>query len=82
LADDPLRDLERRIDRLESRVDLSNQEVRSELQGMRDDVRRLEEQNTGHVPLYRYLTVEKIVFGMVGFILLGFMTALIAVVVK
>jgi hypothetical protein len=74
--------IERRIDRLESRVDLSNQEVRSELAGMRDDVRRLEEENTGHVPLYRYLTVEKIVFGMVGFILLGFMTALIAVVVK
>jgi hypothetical protein len=79
---DPLRDLERRLDRIEARVDLSNQEVRSEIAGMRDDIRRLEAENTGHVPLYRYLTVEKIVFGMVGFILLGFMTALIAVVVK
>jgi phytoene/squalene synthetase len=79
---DPLYDLERRLERLASRLDLSNQAIRSEVDGMRDDIKRMEAEVVARVPLYRYLTVEKIVFGMVGFILLGFMTALIAVVVK
>ena len=78
---DPLHDLERRLDRLEAKVDLSNQAVKNEIHGMREDIRRLEEQDGTHVPLYRYLTVEKIVFGTVGFILLGFLSAVVALVV-
>jgi hypothetical protein len=79
---DPLRDLERRLDRLAAKIDLDNQSVRSEIEGMRDDIKRLEAQDGTHVPLVRYLTVERVVFGMVGLILIGFVTAMIAVVVK
>ncbi len=79
---DPLYDLERRLERLASRVDLSNQAIRSEVDGMRDDIKRMEAEVVARVPLYRYLTVEKIVFGMVGLVLAAFMTAMLAVVVN
>ena len=79
---DPLRDLERRLDRLEGRVDLANQAVKAEIEGMRHDIRRLESADGDHVTLVRYLTVERVVFGMVGLILVGFATAIIALVLR
>ena len=78
---DPLHDLERRLDRLESKVDLSNQSVRSEIAGMRDDIRRLEEADGDRVTLTRYLTVERVVYGFVGLVLIAFVTALVNVVI-
>ena len=79
---DAIRDIELRLERLSARLDLSDQAVRAEIQGIRSDLRRLEEQNREHVPLTRFAPVEKIVFGVVGLILVSFVGALIALVVK
>ena len=68
---DPLRDIERRVDK-----------ITYEIVSIKDDLNRLHEQDKEHVTLTRYLTVEKVVYGMVGLILAGFMTAAIALVVK
>ena len=77
---DPLHDLERRLDRLESRLDLSNQAIKGEIEGMRDDIKRLEAADTGHVPMIRYLTVERVVYGFVALVLVAFVTAVVNVV--
>jgi hypothetical protein len=69
--EDPIRDIERRVDK-----------ITYEIVSIKDDLRRLHEQDAEHVTLTRYLTVEKVVYGMVGLILVGFMTAMIALVVK
>lgn len=39
---DPFRDLERRLDRLESRLDVRDVQVQSELKGIREDLKRIE----------------------------------------
>lgn len=91
--DDVLRDIEIRLERLSARLDLTDQGVRGEIQGIRADLRRLEhdaeeavqrleERDREHVPLVRYLPVEKIVFGVVALILTSFVGALIALVVR
>ena len=38
---DPLRDLERRIESLESKVDLSDAMIRADIEGIKEDVERL-----------------------------------------
>jgi len=66
-GEDPIRDLERRLDRLEAKVDLSDQAIKSEIDGMRDDVTRI---GTAYTPLLRFAPVEKIVYGLVAIVLL------------
>lgn len=80
--DDALRDIELRLERLSARLDLTDQGVRSEIQGIRSDLKRLEERDREHVPLVRYQPVEKIVFGVVALILTSFVGAVIALVVR
>lgn len=80
--DDALRDIELRLERLAARIDLTDQAVRSEIQGIRADLKRLEEKDREQVPMVRYQPVEKIVFGVVGLILASFVGAIIALVVR
>lgn len=80
--DDALRDIELRLERLAARIDLTDQAVRSEIQGIRADLKRLEEKDREQVPMVRYAPVEKIVFGVVGLILASFVGAIIALVVR
>ena len=81
-APDPLTDLARRIDRLESKVDLADQSIRSDIAGMRADVQRLREDLSGFVPLIRYMPVEKVVYGLVGLVLIAVTTAVVSLVVR
>ena len=54
---------------------LDNERVKGKLDNIERDVSRL-------VPIDRYLLVEKVVFGVVGLVLVSFMGALIAVVIR
>lgn len=79
---DPLRDLERRLDRLEAKVDLADQGIRSDIVAMRGDLQLLKEQHSGFVPLIRYMPVERIVFGLVALVLIAVTTAIVSLVVR
>ena len=79
---DPLHDLERRVDRIEAKVDLSDQGLRNDIDGIRADIRRLTEERGAFVPLMRYVPVERVVYGLVSVTLLSVATALVALVVR
>lgn len=68
---DPLRDIERRVDK-----------ITYEITSIKEDITRLHEKDLEHVPLSRYITVERVVYGMITLVLMGFMTAVIAVVIR
>ena len=46
---DPLRDLERRVDALASRLDLSDQQTRSDIAAMKDDIAQLRDDHRAFV---------------------------------
>lgn len=78
----PLDDIARRLDRLEAKVDLTDQGIRSDIEAMRVDVRRLREEHIGFVPLIRYMPVERVVYGLVSLILIAVVTAVVSLVVR
>lgn len=54
-----------------------------DLKYIKDDVKEIKENlTTGYVPLSRYILVERIVFGMVGLVLISVFGALLTLVVK
>jgi hypothetical protein len=79
---DPIRDLERRLDRLESKVDLADQSIRGDIRAMRSDIERIKADTLGFVPLIRYMPVERVVYGLVGLVLIAVTTSAIALVVR
>jgi hypothetical protein len=79
---DPVRDLERRIDRLESKVDLADQGIRADLEAIRADIERIKDAHEGFVPLIRYMPVERVVFGLVALVLIAVTTAIVSLVVR
>jgi len=79
---DPVRDLERRIDRLESKVNLADQGIRADIAAIRADIERIKEAHEGFVPLIRYMPVERVVFGLVALVLIAVTTAIVSLVVR
>lgn len=79
---DPIRDLERRLDRLESKVDLGDQAIRGDIRAMRADIERIKADTLGFVPLIRYMPVERVVYGLVGLVLVAVTTAVVSLVVR
>ena len=57
-------------------------QVQIALAGIESELRHLKDETAGSTPMHRFLTVERIVFGMVGLVLIAFVTALISTVVK
>lgn len=79
---DPLRDLERRVDALAAKVDLADQGIRADIEAIKKDLGMLRNESTGYVPLIRYMPVERVVFGLVGLVLVAVTTAVISLVVR
>ena len=73
---DPITDLELRLQRLEAKVDLTDQEIRSNIEGMKEDLARLE---GTYVPMLRYLPVERLVYGVVTLLLTSVIVAVVAI---
>lgn len=81
VGEDPLRDMEKRLDRLENRADLSDQSVRSDLAGLREDVVEVRDTIKQLVTRVEFLPVRAIAYGLVTVILTAVATALVAQVV-
>ena len=79
---DPLRDLERRVDALLAKVELADQGIRADIEAIKKDVETLRREAEFFVPLIRYMPVERIVFGLVGLVLVAVTTAVISLVVR
>lgn len=79
---DPLRDLERRVDALLAKVELADQAIRADVEAIKKDVETLRREAESFVPLIRYMPVERIVFGLVGLVLVAVTTAVISLVVR
>lgn len=79
---DPLRDLERRVDALLAKVELADQGIRADVEAIKKDVAQLRRESEFFVPLIRYMPVERIVFGLVGLVLVAVTTAVISLVVR
>jgi hypothetical protein len=79
---DPLNDLERRVDRLASKVDLADAMIRADIDAIRADIERLKSDHLAFVPLIRYLPVERAVFGVITLVVVAVVTSVIALVVR
>jgi hypothetical protein len=82
VADDPLRDLERRIDALAARIDLSDAGIRADLAAIRADIMRLHNDADEHITRTELSPVRQLVYGTVALILVAIVTALISQVVR
>ena len=78
---DPLRDLERRVDHLESKVDLGDAAIRAEIEAMRADIARLKLDEAGWVPILRFTPIERIVYGLVSAVLVTVILGLLSTVI-
>jgi hypothetical protein len=76
-----LRDVEKRLSDLTARVDLSDAAIRSDLQLIRADIKRLEMLQPDYVTRPEFTPVQKIVFGAVGLALSTLLLAVIGLVV-
>ena len=79
---DPLRDLERRVDSLSARLDMTDQNVKNELDGMREDIGRLREATEGFVTLARFTPLERLFWAAVTALIVGLIGGLVAVVTR
>jgi hypothetical protein len=79
---DPLRDLERRIDRLAARIDLSDAQIRADLAAIRADIARLHVDADDHITRAEFSPVRQLTFGAAALILVAVLTALVAQVVR
>ena len=79
---DPLRDLERRVDALSARLDLTDQNVKNELDGMREDIERLREAHEGFVTLARFTPLERLFWAAITALIVGLIGGLVAVVTR
>jgi hypothetical protein len=77
-----LHDMERRIDNLEHKVDMTDLTVRNELTNLKDDIKELRNSDTGFITQERYAPVERLVYGFVGLVLVAVLMAIIALVVR
>jgi hypothetical protein len=74
--------MERRIDNLEHKVDMTDLTVRNELTNLKDDIKELRNSDTGFITQERYAPVERLVYGFVGLVLVAVLMAIIALVVR
>lgn len=79
---DPLRDLERRVDALSAHLDMTDQNVKSELDGMRKDIERLREAHEGFVTLARFTPLERLFWAAVTALIVGLIGGLVAIVTR
>ena len=78
---DPLRDMEARINSLAARVDLTDQQVRTDLYLLKQDVRDLRTRlGIEFVTRLEFDPVKKLVFGAVSLILVAVVSAVVATV--
>jgi hypothetical protein len=77
-----LRDIERRLADLSARVDLADANIRADIQGIRVDIKRLQDSNTEFVPMTRYLPIERLFWAALTAIVVGLIGGLIAVVTR
>ena len=79
---DPLNDLERRIDALAAKVDMSDQAIRSDIDAIRGDVERLREAHEGFVTLARFTPLERLFWAAITALIVGLIGGLVAVVTR
>ena len=77
-----VRDLETRVNTLSSDVNLQSVNTKSELDAIKVSLQGLKDLTPTYVTVTRYAPVEKLVFGFVGLVLVGVVTALVSLVVR
>lgn len=81
-SDDPLRDMERRLDSLAARVDLTDQQVRNDLYGLKADLSEIRKKLAAEfVTRVEFTPVRAIAFGLVAIILTAVATAIVGQVI-
>ena len=77
-----LRELERTITRLEGLVNTGDSLIKQELDTLKSELASLKDELAEKVHVSRYVIVEKIVFGMVGLIVMTVFAAMVSIVVQ
>lgn len=77
-----VREVEQVITRLEGLVDTGDSLIKQEIQTLRSELRKLESELEEKVHVSRYVIVEKIVFGVVGLIVMTVFAAILNIVVS
>jgi hypothetical protein len=79
---DPLNDLERRVDALSARIDLSDQAVKSCIDGIREDIKELRESHSTFVTIARFTPLERLFWASITALVVGLVGGLVAVVTR
>ena len=77
-----VRELERTITRLEGLLASGDERIKFELETLKNELSKLEAELGEKVHVSRYVVVEKIVFGVVGLIVMTVFAALVSLVVQ
>ena len=77
-----VRELERTITRLEGLLSAGDEKIKYELETLKNELSKLELELSEKVHVSRYVIVEKIVFGVVGLIVMTVFAALVSLVVQ
>lgn len=77
-----IRELEQTVTRLEGLVNTGDTLIEREIENLKNEIKQLKEELAEKVHVSRYVLVEKIVFGLVGLIVVSVMAALVSLVVQ
>lgn len=77
-----VRELERTITRLEGLLSSGDERIKFEIETLKNELAKLEAELGEKVHVSRYVVVEKIVFGVVGLIVMTVFAALVSLVVQ
>lgn len=85
MAGDPERliyDIQREVDRLESRVASHIELSDSDFEYIKEDLKELKQTALTHVSIDRYRPVERVVYGLIALVMIAVVTALVALVIQ
>ena len=77
-ADDPLRDIDRRLAQLER----EHYEVRSDVRSIREDLARVRLSEDDHITRVEFTPVRQITYGAVAVLLVAVLSAVAALVIR
>jgi hypothetical protein len=77
-----IRELEDRVDDLAYDFKINKANVGADIEAIKVSVQSLKDLTPTYVTITRYAPVEKLVFGFVGLVLIGVVTALVSLVVR
>jgi hypothetical protein len=78
----PLHDLERRVDALAARLDLSDARVKADVDAIKDDIAQIREWGKGFVTIARFTPLERLFWTSIAALVVGLIGAVVAIVTR